>query len=120
MTGLPKFETINVTVAARTAVGVGPASAPITVRTSGGDIGEFTAINYSIVLTLLVYISVLGPPTNVKTEIVGDDIKVTWDPPVDPNRVLQGYQIIYYGYKEVSRVCNSRYSAITIDTTFFR
>ena len=31
--GLPKFATINITIAARTAVGIGPSSAPVSVRT---------------------------------------------------------------------------------------
>ena len=33
-TGLPKFAKFNITVAARTSVGLGPASAPISVTTS--------------------------------------------------------------------------------------
>ena len=33
-TGLPKFTDINVTVAARTSVGLGPASLPVSVKTN--------------------------------------------------------------------------------------
>lgn len=33
-TGLPKFTDLNITVAARTSVGLGPASPPVPVKTS--------------------------------------------------------------------------------------
>ncbi len=39
--GLPKFTELNVSVAAQTAVGLGPASQPVKVKTREG--GKFTA-----------------------------------------------------------------------------
>lgn len=100
-TGLPTFANINITVAAETDVGTGPQSLPVPVTTFGGCMLK-TCL--SIILFEYMYFClcpVPGAPTTVKSTILDEtSIELTWSPPSNPNGILEGYQIVYYGYSE--------------------
>ena len=97
--GLPKFANLNITVAARTSIGLGPASAPVPVTTF--EDGEWANESGSQVASMIMYSAVPGPPTSVKAAVFDKtSIILTWAPPSNPNGRVLGFQVLYHGYKE--------------------
>lgn len=41
-----------------------------------------------------------GSPVNVRVEIKNStSVQVTWQEPVNTNGIIQGYQVLYFGYE---------------------
>ena len=49
--------------------------------------------------------SVPSAPQNVTDELLNAiTVRLHWDPPENPNGVITGYQVIYYGYRATVQV----------------
>ncbi len=48
-----------------------------------------------------MYPAVPGPPTSLKAAVFDKtSVILSWSPPSNPNGVVLGFQVLYYGYKE--------------------
>ena len=63
---------------------------------------------------LLIFAAPSGPPLNVAAkDITPTSMTVSWDPPVEPNGKIVGYEVIYYAkdnqVKKTANVPGQRY-----------
>jgi len=85
--GLKSSSQVSLTVTAVNTLGKGPASQPIIVKTSKG---------------------LPSIPENVKIQIIGDAIQVTWDPPSQGGNDVTKYEIRWYKSNEANPTKQSK------------
>lgn len=104
--GLAKYAQYSISVAARSVYGVGPYSEPVVRRTM--EDSKLHSYNLTLSVKQVINDAVKFPHMHtvpsVPKEVVGEvlnstAVSLSWNPPDNPNGVILGYQLTYYGYR---------------------